>query len=104
MEVEQKQEGTPARADPAQTSGMQIVARGRFWGVHDRQGRLVCVTVYKKGAREVVRRLSLTCRSKGVNKQRSNRPPRKGSVPARVLTKRTSMETTLTKTTSTEKG
>jgi len=99
MEAEQKQEGTPARANPAQTSGMQIVARGRFWGVHDRQGRLVCVTVYKKGAREVVRRLSLTSRSKGVNRQRSNRLPRKGSAPARVLTKKTSM-----KTASTEKG
>jgi len=99
MEAEQKQEGTAARADPAQTSGMQIVARGRFWGVHDRQGRLVCVTVYKKGAREVVRRLSLASWSKGVSRQRSNRPPRKGAAPARVLAKRTSM-----KTISMEKG
>lgn len=29
----------------------------RFWGVYDGAGRLVCVTVYKKGAKEVVARL-----------------------------------------------
>ena len=29
----------------------------RYWGVYDNQGNLVCVTVYKKGAQEVVRRL-----------------------------------------------
>jgi len=27
------------------------------WGVFDEKGELVCVTVYKKGAKEVVRRL-----------------------------------------------
>ena len=37
---------------------MEIVRRGRFWAVHDGAGQLVCVAVYKKGAREVVRRLS----------------------------------------------
>lgn len=31
---------------------------GRFWAVYDPAGGLVCVTVYKKGAAEVVRRLS----------------------------------------------
>ena len=31
---------------------------GRFWALHDAAGRLVCVCVYKKGAIEVVRRLS----------------------------------------------
>jgi len=30
---------------------------GRNWAVYDREGNLVCVTVYKKGAREVVRRI-----------------------------------------------
>jgi hypothetical protein len=29
----------------------------RYWGVYDDAGVLVCVTVYKKGAQEVVRRL-----------------------------------------------
>ena len=37
---------------------MEIVRRGRFWAVHDGAGQLVCVAVYKKGAREVVKRLS----------------------------------------------
>ena len=39
---------------------MEIIRRGRFWAVHDLRGQLVCVTVYKKGAAEVVRRLSPT--------------------------------------------
>ncbi len=30
---------------------------GRFWAVYDVDGSLVCVTVYRKGAMEVVRRL-----------------------------------------------
>ena len=37
---------------------MTITRHGRrFWAVYDACGELVCVTVYKKGAREVVRRL-----------------------------------------------
>jgi hypothetical protein len=31
----------------------------RYWAVYDDDGELVCVTVYKKGAKEVVRRLSI---------------------------------------------
>ncbi len=31
---------------------------GRFYGVRDPAGELVCVTVYKCGAEEVIRRLS----------------------------------------------
>ena len=34
-----------------------ITKWGRFWAVFD-GAELVCLTVYKKGAREVVRRLS----------------------------------------------
>jgi hypothetical protein len=37
--------------------GFRITRRGRFWSVWDSQGQLVCLTVYKKGALEVVRRL-----------------------------------------------
>lgn len=37
---------------------MEITRRGRFWAVHDGAGQLVCLAVYQKGAREVVRRLS----------------------------------------------
>lgn len=32
----------------------------RFWAVYDGAGSLVCVTVYKRGAREIVRRLAAT--------------------------------------------
>jgi hypothetical protein len=33
--------------------------RSRWWEVRDAAGELVCLTVYRRGAREVVRRLSL---------------------------------------------
>lgn len=33
----------------------------RSWAVYDNAGELVCITVYKKGALEVVRRLESTC-------------------------------------------
>lgn len=35
-----------------------IGRRARFWEVVDAAGQLVCLTVYKRGAKEVVRRLS----------------------------------------------
>jgi hypothetical protein len=34
-----------------------IQRRGRYWQVVDVAGELVCLTVYRRGAREVVRRL-----------------------------------------------
>jgi hypothetical protein len=37
---------------------MSIRKYGRYWGVYDAAGVLVCVCLYKKGATEVVRRLS----------------------------------------------
>ena len=38
---------------------MRIRKQGRrFWRVEEEDGTLVCVTVYKKGANEVARRLS----------------------------------------------
>ena len=36
---------------------MRIRKYGRFWGLYDTDDTLICVTVYKKGALEVVRRL-----------------------------------------------
>jgi hypothetical protein len=33
--------------------------RTRWWEVRDAAGELVCLTVYRRGAREVVRRLSV---------------------------------------------
>ncbi len=32
--------------------------KSRWWEVRDPEGELVCLTVYRKGAREVVRRLA----------------------------------------------
>ena len=37
--------------------GFTLTKRGRFWAVRDSAGSLVCLTVYKKGANEVIRRL-----------------------------------------------
>jgi hypothetical protein len=37
---------------------LRIERRGRYWAVYDGDV-LVCITVYKRGAREVVRRLRL---------------------------------------------
>ena len=36
---------------------MSIRKYGRYWQVVDADGALVCITVYRKGAIEVVRRL-----------------------------------------------
>ncbi len=37
-------------------NGMEIVKCGRYFALYDR-GELVCITVYKKGAQEVKRRI-----------------------------------------------
>ena len=37
---------------------MTITRYGRYWAVYDPAGALVCITLYKKGAAEVVRRLT----------------------------------------------
>jgi hypothetical protein len=44
-----------ARKQPTYT----ITRRDRHWEVRDPVGELVCLTVYKRGAQEVVRRISL---------------------------------------------
>jgi hypothetical protein len=45
-------------AKPISVQDYQIVRKDRFWRVTDRHGNLVCITVYKCGALEVIRRLS----------------------------------------------
>lgn len=37
---------------------MKITKHGRYWAVLDSDGTLVCITLYKKGAQEVVKRLT----------------------------------------------
>jgi hypothetical protein len=44
----------PAATKPAYT----IIKHSRWWEVRDPADELVCLTVYRKGAREVVRRLA----------------------------------------------
>jgi hypothetical protein len=46
----------PAAAKPGHTIVKQT--RSRWWEVRDPDHELVCLTVYRKGAREVVRRLA----------------------------------------------
>ena len=43
----------PGKAAPVYT----IKRRNRYWEVLDESGDLVCLTVYKRGAEEVVRRI-----------------------------------------------
>jgi hypothetical protein len=46
------------RDAPAQTQATYTIKRrNRHWAVIDPAGALVCLTVYKRGAEEVVRRL-----------------------------------------------
>ena len=37
---------------------MTITRYGRYWAAYDERGTLVCICLYKKGAQEVVRRLT----------------------------------------------
>jgi hypothetical protein len=46
----------PAAAKPAYKIVKQT--KSRWWEVRDPEDELVCLTVYRKGAREVVRRLA----------------------------------------------
>ena len=47
----------------------RIVPYGRFWAVYTADGTLICVTVYKRGAQEVVRRLAGTAATNSPLKQ-----------------------------------
>jgi hypothetical protein len=54
---EEPKDPTPASAAaPIYTIIKQ--RKSRWWEVRDPEGELVCLTVYRKGAREVVRRLA----------------------------------------------
>ncbi|HEX6909891.1 MAG TPA: hypothetical protein VF142_05840 [Longimicrobium sp.] len=55
--TKKRQPQTPAAA-PQPSYTIQRKERSRNWEVLDPAGELVCLTVYKRGAVEVVRRLS----------------------------------------------
>jgi hypothetical protein len=54
--TKKRQLQAPAVPKPGYT--IQRKERSRFWEVLDPTGELVCVTVYKRGAVEVMRRLA----------------------------------------------
>lgn len=56
--------------DVARQVTFEIKRRARHWEVRDPAGDLVCLTVYKCGAQEVVRRL---CLPHGVGRPRLTR-------------------------------
>lgn len=53
-----KQTAAAPAAEPQPGYTIAKRERSRFWDVLDPAGELVCVTVYKRGAEEVVRRLA----------------------------------------------
>ena len=47
-----------ARRAPANDyAPFEVRRRGRYWEIRDAAGQLVCLTVYRRGAAEVIRRL-----------------------------------------------
>lgn len=47
----------PPEPQPINVDGFTLTRRDRFWVVRDPAGELVCITVYKCGGLEVIRRL-----------------------------------------------
>ena len=56
MAAKQKTQANGAKERPGYT--VQKYRNSRFWAVVDAAEELVCITVYKRGADEVVRRLA----------------------------------------------
>ncbi|HET7231706.1 MAG TPA: hypothetical protein VFJ16_16970 [Longimicrobium sp.] len=52
-----QQGAAPAATEPAGYT-IQKKKDTRWWDMRDHAGELVCLTVYRRGAREVVRRLA----------------------------------------------
>jgi hypothetical protein len=62
LEIAMRAAKPSAASAPAATPQPYTIAKqtqGRWWEVRDAAGALVCLTIYRRGAREVVRRLSL---------------------------------------------
>ncbi len=60
------------RDQPPQRQGLSLRKYGRFWAVYD-QDTLVVVTVYKKGAQEVLQRLAPLQSTQTPEEQRDGR-------------------------------
>lgn len=62
---------------------MRIEPYGRHWAVYDARGDLVCLAVYRKGAQEVMRRLTEIQIWLGASRRHKRRRPRihEGTIP-----------------------
>jgi hypothetical protein len=58
MATAQNEAAKPARPEEQPAFTYRKREDTRWWEVRDPAGELVCLTVYRRGAREVVRRLS----------------------------------------------
>ncbi len=67
--VIQKQQQAPRQASSREAGAYE--KRGRYWAVNDAAGQLVCLAVYKKGAAEVLRRLTVATATRIVPKRRT---------------------------------
>ena len=50
----------PQRTPSTDYAPFDVRRYGRHWEVRDPAGKLVCLTVYRRGAAEVIRRLKLS--------------------------------------------
>lgn len=55
----------PQRTVSTDYAPFEVRRYGRHWEVRDPAGKLVCLTVYRRGAAEVIRRLKLTPEREG---------------------------------------
>jgi len=53
-------QGSPRRTSSSNFAPFEVRRYGRHWEVRDATGELVCLTVYRRGAAEVIRRLRLS--------------------------------------------
>lgn len=59
----------PERTASSNDAPFEVRRYGRHWEVRDSSGELVCLTVYRRGAAEVIRRLKLTLEVTGTLEQ-----------------------------------
>lgn len=51
-------DAVPRNCSTREQASYTITRRNRHWAVRDSAGELVCLTVYKRGAEEVIRRIA----------------------------------------------
>ena len=58
--VAPRRRGVHAEGRVSKRGNFLIERRGKHWAIIDAAGLLVCLTVYKRGAEEVIRRLAVS--------------------------------------------